>query len=229
LPTGAAKENSLTDCLKFCSVLLLLNQELGGDCLITGNDKLLRDLEILTAMAGEMESYLNSNVLFWRMGISRMPALTLGGYLMRQHRLLALRNLLTAEQLAELDAAVFEYNKALVEKTVRFEQKAQRELDARLRQWDEYLKDVERGVATSTSNYSTAVETWAMVAAIVDQLQLAPYTLERRIPQQTALLDNQLRRLWEPGEFIWPDEWQPAYPETDYWWLYGKPRDKRRP
>ena len=72
----------------------------------TGNNKLMRDLSILAAMAAEMEAYLNSHVLFWHMSSSRMPALTLGGYLMRQHRLLALRSLLTGEQLSELDAAV---------------------------------------------------------------------------------------------------------------------------
>ena len=191
------------------------------------NDKLIRDLKILAAMASEMEPYLNSNVLFWHMSTSGMPALTLGGYLMRQHRLLALRNLLSGEQLSELDAAVFEYNGALVEKTVRFEQKAQRELGARLRQWSEYLKDAERGVATSSSNYGTAVEARAMIAAIQDQLQLAPFTLDGRTLQQSELLDNQLRRLWEPGELVWPKEWQPAYPQMDYWWLYGKPKDKQ--
>ena len=192
------------------------------------NDKLIRDLKILAAMAAEMETYLNSDVLFWHMSTSGMPALTLGGYLMRQHRLLALRNLLTGEQLSELDAAVYEYNSALVEKTVRFEQKAQREMDARLRQWSEYLKDAEQGIATSSSNYSTAVEARAMVTAIQDQLQLAPFTLHERARQQSELLDNQLRRLWEPGDLVWPEEWKPAYPLMDYWWLYGKPKDKQR-
>ena len=193
------------------------------------NNKLMRDLSILVAMVAEMEAYLNSDVLFWHMSISRMPALTLGGYLMRQHRLLALRDLLTEVQLSELDAAVLKYNNTLVERIVRFEQKGQRELDARLRQWGEYLKDVDRGIATSTSSYRTAVEARAMITAIQDQLQLPPFTLDRHAPQQTALLDNQLRRLWEPGEFVWPDEWQPAYSQMEYWWLYGKPKDKRRP
>lgn len=179
-------------------------------------------------MAAEMEAYLNSDVLFWHMSISRMPALTLGGYLMRQHRLLALRNLLSGVQLSELDAAVVMYNNALVEKIVRFEQKAQRELDARLRQWSEYLKDVDRGIAASKSNFRTAVETRAMIAAIQDQLLTAPFNLDRHIPQQIALLDNQLRRFWEPGEFVWPDKWQPAYSQMEYWWLYGNPEEKRR-
>ena len=201
---------------------------LGGVILNSNNNELTRDLSILVAMAAEIEPYLNSDVLFWHMSTSHMPALTLGGYLMRQHRLLALQDLLTDRQRSELDAAVFQYNNALVEKIVRFEQKADRELDARLRQWSEFLKDVDRGTASSTSNYRTAVEARAMIAAIQEQLQLAPFHLEGHAPQRIALLDNQLRLFWESGDFVWPDKWQPAYPRMEYWWLYGKPRDKRR-
>ena len=124
----------------------------------TETDKLARDVQILAAMAAEMEAYLRSDVLFWHMSSSRMPALTLGGYLMRQHRLLLLQNLLSKMQQDKVSSAVAQYNNSLAEKIVRFEQKAHRELDARLRQWGEYLKDVDRGVAATTSNYGTAVE-----------------------------------------------------------------------
>lgn len=192
----------------------------------TSTDKLERDLSILVAMAGEMGTYLDSEVLFWHMGAAGMPALTLGGYLMREYRLLALQDQLSGEEAGELDAAVTAFNSALSERIVRFEDKANREMDARLRQWNEYLKDVERGVATSKSNYATVAEVRAMIQALQERLELAPYQLNERIPQQITLLDNQLRRLWEPGEFIWPPEWEAAYPETEYWWLYGKPRSK---
>ena len=194
---------------------------------MNNDNKLKQDLSILVAMSFEMETYLDSNVLFWRMSTAGMPALTLGGYLMRQYRLLALRDLLAVEQLHDLEAAVIAYNNALAERIVRFEKKAHRELEARLRQWGEYLKDVDRGVATSKSNYATVVEVRAMISAMKDQMQLAPFSLDQRVPQQIELIDTQLRRYWEPGEFVWPSEWQPAYLQPEYWWLYGKPRDRR--
>ena len=195
---------------------------------MSSDKKLAQDLAILVAMASELEAYLNSDVLFWRMGKAGMPALTLGGYLMRQHRLLALRDQLTNEQFHELDAALIAFNNALDERIVRFEKKAHRELEARLRQWGEFLNEVERGVATSKSNYSTVVEVRAMISALQEQLLLAPFTLDERITQQTAHLDTQLRRLWESGEFVWPSAWQPAYPPLEYWWLYGNPQEKKR-
>ena len=192
----------------------------------TAIEKLERDVTIIATMASEMEAYLNSDVLFWHMGTSGMPALTLGGYLMRQHRLLILRHLLNDTKQIMLDGAVQQYNGVISEKIIRFEQKAHREQDARLRQWGEYLKDVDRGIAAKTSNYGTAVETRTMISGLSESLRLAPYKLEQRIPAQTALLDNQLKQVWKPGDFIWFDEWQPAYPQEDYWWLYGKAKDK---
>jgi hypothetical protein len=188
-------------------------------------DKLAQDVRVLSAMADEMETYLDSDVLFWHMAQGGMPTLTLGGYLMRQHRLLALYDSLTEEQRAEVDGAVARFNMALEDRTVRFEQKAHRELDARLRQWQEYLKDVERGQASVKSNYATAVESRAMIGALSDFLQLPPYQLDDRVLERTALLDGRLRLRWESGEFVWPDGMQKAYPRSEYWWLYGAPRE----
>jgi hypothetical protein len=187
-------------------------------------EKLAQDVRVLSAMADEMKNYLDSDVLFWHMAQGGMPTLTLGGYLMRQHRLLALYDSLAEEQRAEVDEAVARFNMALVDRTVRFEQKAHRELDARLRQWQEYLKDVERGQSSVKSNYATAVESRAMIEALSDFLQLPPYQLDGRVLERTALLDGRLRLRWEAGEFVWPDGLQEAYPRSEYWWLYGAPR-----
>jgi hypothetical protein len=189
-----------------------------------GLEKLRQDLDILEAMAGEMDSYLMSEVLFWPMAKGGMPRLTLGGYLMRQHRLLALKGLLTEDEAARLDAAVSTFNAALVEKVVRLEGRAQQELEARLRQWGEYLKDLSRDSGSGGSYYETAVEPRAMISALVNKLKLPPYKLEPRINQQITMYDNNLRRRWDSGQFVWPEEWQPAYPEKSYWWLYGRPK-----
>jgi len=192
--------------------------------LATGKEKLSQDLAILEAMASEMEDYLKSDVLFWRMMKGNMPMLTLGGYLVREHRLLALRHLLDESEQARLDAAVTRFNQALVERIVRFEQKAHQELEARIRQWSEYLRDLEGDSKAAAVNYETAAETRTMIAALAHRLQMAPYQLQPRVPEQVELLDRKLRRRWQPGDFIWPDEWRPAYPEMEYWWLYGRPK-----
>ena len=187
-----------------------------------GIQKLEQDLVILAAMASQMDDYLKSDILFWKMGQSGMPMLTLGGYLMRQYRLLTLSDLLSAAEQVEMETAVIQFNTALVEKIVRFEAKAHTELEARIRQFEAYLRDLRNGQVTGM-NYGTAVEPRAMIAALIDKLHMAPFQLDRQIPNRVENLDRNLRQRWAKGEFIWPEAWQPAYPIDEFWWLYGKP------
>ncbi len=189
-----------------------------------GSERLAQDAAVLGAMAGQMAEYLDSEILFWPLGRSNMPMLTLGGYLLREHRLLALPELLTDEQRTQVDAAVFQFNQALADRVVRFEAKAHHELEARLRQWEEYLKEAEHGMLQRSSNYSTVVETRTMIHALLDRLSLPPYRVESRPSQHLTLLDTRLQGRWQPGDFVWPAAWQPAYPRAEYWWLYGQPR-----
>lgn len=189
-----------------------------------GNARLAQDVAAMAAMAGQMAEYLDSDILFWPAPGAGMPALTLGGYLLREHRLQALRGLLNTEQQAQLDAAVAEFNQALSDRVVRFEAKAHRELEARLRQWEEYLKDMDRGTFDRTSNYDTAVETRAIIHALLDRLSMPPYRTEGRPIQHLQTLDTRLHARWQPGDFVWPEQWATAYPRADYWWLYGAPR-----
>lgn len=188
----------------------------------TGRKKLERDLVILTAMAEGMADYLKSDILFGKLSDNSMPMLTLGGYLMREHRLLSLTDLLSSAEQAQLETAVWQFNSALVEKIIRLETKGRKELDARLRQMEEYLRDLQNKKGAGM-NYETAVEPRVMIAALIHKLEMAPYQLDERVLQQVDLLDRHLRRRWSPGDFIWPEEWQPAYPQIDYWWLYGRP------
>lgn len=188
-----------------------------------GKQKLTTDLTILEAMAAGMNDYLMSKTLWQTIQIG-MPQLTLGGYLMRQYRLLALSDVLLNEsERARLKEAVSQFDQALSGKETYFEQKARRELEARLRQWDEYLRELERENADSAAYYPATVETRAMIAAIGDQLQTGSYQLEADIVSKINSLDGKLRQHWTPGEFVWPSEWQPAYPRDRYWWLYGQP------
>ena len=191
------------------------------------NEKLRRDLQILEAMAAEMDEYLRSQTLFWPMIKSNLPRLTIGGYLMRQHRLESLQDLLDDTEQERLNGAKDNFNTALVEKIVRFEGRAHDEMRARLRQWGEYLKELHDKSLGMGDYYKSHVQTRAMIAALVQKLRERPYELDERVQEQLEIYDKVLRNYWTPGEFTWPVEWKPAYPESDYWWLYGQPRNGR--
>jgi hypothetical protein len=104
---------------------------------------------------------------------------------------------------------------------VRFEVKANHELEARIRQFEAFLRDLHKGQGAGM-NYETAVEPRVMIAAIIDKLSITPYQLDRQIPSRVETMDRSLRQQWASGDFIWPKTWQPAYPQDDYWWLYGE-------
>ncbi|MBK8903315.1 MAG: hypothetical protein IPM53_19180 [Anaerolineaceae bacterium] len=187
-------------------------------------EKLAHDLEILQAMADQMDEYLRSETLFWPMGYSDMPNLTLGGYWLRQHRLTALRRLLSSEQQAQLDTAVQTFNTAVSEWVVRTEKRAHTELEARIRQWGEYLRDLADKKSADIASYPSQVEVRAIITALVNQLRQPPYTLDHTLANAAVSLDKGLRARLARGDFVWPDEWQPAYAEAEYWYLYGRPK-----
>ena len=192
--------------------------------MVDSKEKLGQDLAILQEMAGQMADYLKSETLFWPMQYSDMPQLTLGGYWLRQHRLTALHTLLTGEQQKQLSVSIKTFETAVSDWVVRTEQRAHHELEVRTRQWSEYLRDVVNGGSAVVANYSARVEVRAIMAALINQLQQGPYTLDQSLVQPVLQQDKGLRARWQSGSFVWPDGWQPAYPEPEFWWLYGRPK-----
>lgn len=186
--------------------------------------KLTWDLMILQEMAAQMGDYLKSEALFWPLGHREMPMLTLGGFWLRQHRLNSLQTLLTKDQQTELSKATDLYETAVANWVVRTEQRANTELATRIRQWHEYLRDVWAGNSADMAAYPTQVENRAIMAALLNVLQERPYLLDDALAAKIAFQDKGLQARWQSGPFVWPEEWQPAYPEPEFWWLYGRPK-----
>lgn len=183
------------------------------------------DLKILEAMAAEMEDYLlRSEVTQWTLAGLDTPKLTIGGYLMRQHRLQALRDRLTSSEQSRLDAAVERFEQALVEKVVRFEHRVHQELHTRLGEWGGCLRNLSHQMEVDPSYYASVVDTRVVITAMIDKLKNPPYRLDKQIINEVTVLDRNLRSRWQPGEFVWLSLWQPAYPPEKYWWLYGTPK-----
>lgn len=188
---------------------------------MTTNKKLITDLADMAAMADEMVAYLKSDVLFWPLG--GRPMLTLGGYLMREHRLLALADELNDEQQGVLNTAVSQFITATHEQIVRVETKSTREIEARMRQWSEHLRDVDKA-KTDKSLYKSGVESRIMLTSLTDKLTTSPYKLDSQLPMRIEMLDMGLRARWQSGDFILDDTLQPAYDPVPFWYLYGHPR-----
>ena len=186
----------------------------------TGKEKLRQDLKILAAMAADMDAYLINNTLFRQMA-QGLPKLTLGGYLMREHRLLILRDdLLASDAQEQLDQAIMQANQIFQERRTFVDQKLHKEIEARLRQWTQYLTDLADG--QGASRYATAVEARAMIAALVEKAPTFVIQLDMVTEEKIDALDQRLKQRWQSGNFVWPSAWESAYSQGDYWWLYGK-------
>jgi hypothetical protein len=191
---------------------------------MTKYEILRTDIGVLERMVAEIEEYLKSECTHWVMGDGELPRLTLGGYLMREHRLLFLCKDLPAVDQQRLQRVVTQFEKALEEQVVRFEKRAHQELHARLREWVSHLRSMTTYKTEQLANYVNVVDTRVVIEAMVDKLQTPPYQLERQVLEELEVLDQNLSNRWQEGEFIWPAVWQLVYPRKKYWWLYGHPK-----
>lgn len=192
----------------------------------TEHHLLTRDLAILEAMTAGMDHYLASDAILWDMGRGHMPLLTIGGCLMRLRRLSVLQGQLDSDERAVLAHAERDFNAALKETVVRFEQRAYTELNARLREWTTYMRDLAHStkISADQGRFASKTETRIVISELVSKLGEVPYQLDGRVPRDVAALDRRLRQMWKPGPFVLSNIWEKAYPIDPYWWLYGHPK-----
>jgi len=186
-------------------------------------DRIEEDLQISEAMATSMSSYLDSDVVYYPLTTSTFPKLTLGNFLMRQQRLTALQNDLSEIDKGRLEMVALQFEQAVSRRIARVEQKGDEEAGIRLRQWDQAVKALTESPESEIPYYATTVENRVMLAALITYLQQEPYQFDENILADTAVVDQKLNVIWQSGEFVLSDVWQPAYPREKYWWLYGRP------
>jgi hypothetical protein len=185
---------------------------------------ILHDLSILEEMAAHMDAYLISDAKEWTLPRLNMPKLTIGGYLMRQERLLALKAELQEEDLKRLTKAIKQFDDTLVEKVVRFETRAHQELHTRIGEWVSHLRDLGRRSSIEVNFYVGIVDIRVVISCLIDKLQTKPYKLDASIIEEMRKLDQNLRQRVVDHPFIWDSVWEPAYSREKYWWLYGYPK-----
>lgn len=185
---------------------------------------ILHDLLILEEMASNMEDYLDSDVVDWTIPRVNMPKLTIGGYLMRQQRLMFLEEKLAPEDKIRMRAAVETFDTALVERVVRFETRAHQELQRRIGEWMGHMRDLGSRMLSEVNFYAGIVDTRVVISSLIEQLQLRPFQLEAGVVERIDALDKNLRARVNDHPFIWDPMWKPAYPREKYWWLYSCPK-----
>ncbi len=191
--------------------------------MLSAKEKLVKDLQVAGQMVDKMEEYLNSDEIFWQKIDDDLVPPTFGGYWLREHRLLALQDkLLDSAQQSQLKTIVAKFDRFYERNRLKVDAKAQQELTARVRQWGNDLEELLRDDFPSMAYYNADVEVRVIIAILFDKLQQDSVQISAAVSSQLDRLDKQLKKRWQSDKFIWPIEWAAAYPQDEYWWLYGK-------
>jgi hypothetical protein len=184
-----------------------------------------KDYAFFQAGVGELVDYLLSGELFWQLSVREadLPRLTIGGLLLARA---CLRARLTAP-VAQADLTALEGRLDAIRSKWRstWERKAGREVHARLDLWHNFLADYGREppyqYCQSPENhadmYPQEVRWRVMLQLLAGEFPWPPH-------ESGALssLDAVLKSYWLAGEFIWEVDLSTAFPQRDYWFLFGK-------
>ena len=182
------------------------------------------ELGYLKAGVELLDSYLQSNDLYWAIAASPPPGepayrqLTLGGLLLNEQRLQA--RSLPRDMEIPCQETVTRLKEAISHRPVAWERKASREFGSRLKMWGNFLNEYREDPENHADRYAFEVERRVML-----QL-LEPYARDAHPAEHELLssLDGMLKAVLVPGEFIWDAAVIGAFRKELFWYLYGKLR-----
>ena len=160
------------------------------------------DILYLEKSLPELKNYLLSDLLFYPMG--KLPRLTIGGLLLAQKRLQA-ENLGTHLN-PKLATVKIKWHSAWTKKSTR-------ELESRLRLWQNYLNDYQNAPTEYAADYKHEVRLRVMLVLLADEAEQSP-------PELTAL-DQLLRVKLSSSGFMWDETLQSEFDQEKFWFLYG--------
>lgn len=183
------------------------------------------DLDFVEATVANLKDYLLGRPIYWRLshprpGAGILPRGTLGGLLLRLHRLRALEDHLTDEQLVRLDAAEQQAREGLHHWRAQAEEKAHREIHARVDSWGDYLQELEAEPERFSPEYQTQVQSRVALEHLLDFVGRSP---EWEHDDVAHAVDRLHQATTTPSDFIWNPVLAPAYPRDRYPWLYTRP------
>jgi hypothetical protein len=180
------------------------------------------ELNVLKAMTAELPDYISSEVLFWPLSAPRdFPKLSLGLLLLTGVRLRAAEAALTPPQRFERDHTMIEAEAALARWPVAAENKAEKELRTRVNLWSAFLQESRESASNeAVDNYLSAATQRAIAALLLRRFTRLANSVEA---QRLIPLDTAMRARLRLGPFLWDTAWQGEFPQTEFWFLYGRP------
>ncbi len=185
--------------------------------------KYSHDVEIVTSMLERLENYLLSDEVYGNQGmfIEGLPAITIGGLLMRLRRLNALREFIGKSNQKKLDTAIAKHDAFYNEWRVHYENKLHAELESRITRIRQFIDEVKENPRSMTISFEPEQMRRTIIQEILYMIQRSSIEANG-FKDDIATLDTDLKPLVKKADFSWSSELQAVYSPTEFWWLYSK-------
>jgi hypothetical protein len=179
-----------------------------------------RDVRAVDIMSERLKPYIYEDELYGVMP-GDLPRLTIGGLLMRLHRLAAVKDMLTPAQQNQLQQAQERFEQMRTEWRVAYENKIKQELQSRTTSLEQFLNECSDNLRSCADNYPSAMEKRVIIEGLLQEAQnLGSFSSD--LNTRITALDNKIHRYaQDTGVFIWDTRLTKAYPHDRYWFLYS--------
>ncbi len=180
------------------------------------------DLGYLETAVDLLEDYLLAKEIYWKMNASSppgepsYPALTLGGLLLAEARIQARQ--LTSRQNQRKSRLINKIDRIRLKWRTAWGNKAKEEFRSRLILWGNYLEEFRRDPDGNYDRYDYEVSRRVMLYLLAREASEIPVEQQ----QMVVGLDNILKGLMIPGDFIWDGQLAAGFPQGSYPYLYLK-------
>ncbi|MBN2256550.1 MAG: hypothetical protein JW704_01850 [Anaerolineaceae bacterium] len=188
---------------------------------------LTSDIEInyLIEAVPLLDQYLNSKEFIWQLpGIARIPGLTFGSltigvvlFMLKRLKARSLSDKLETRS-GDLEDRTFQ---AKIHNKISWMKKSGQDLNSRSRYWESFLNEYRDDPIAAVNRYPSQVSQRVIMQLLWEEQDpgsLYHSPLEFEIHHMDAILQADFL----PGGFIWEDELQNAFPEDEFWYLYGR-------
>lgn len=185
----------------------------------------VEDLNIAEAMEQELEDYLVKDDLY-RTIIVSLPSgdqklqMTGGDLLTRLHRLKAVRDQLSPDLQARLDAVETRARQTIYSLRSRFYDRLRREMKARLDSLKWFLDDCTSEPQRCRAEFPFEMRNRQRIEELLKELGNNVSPELQNLLQAT---DHRIRVVSRAADFIWDNSLQSAFPPQPYWYLYVTP------
>lgn len=180
------------------------------------------ELDYIEAAASQLENYLLSKELYRPIGITSrhgekpFPALTIGNLLLATHRAGGFAS--STKEKMRLSKIQDEINRIQHRWAAAWQDKVSVEFSARLKLWSDFLEEYRKEPGLNFDRYRYEVGRRVIIHLLSEQHSHLP----DHETELLSALDRYLLEMIQSGKFIWDDALVRVFPESVYWYLFGR-------